>query len=222
MEHIAAFARSLVLTLAALLPVINPPGTAPIFLSLTPGASQAERTALSRRVAWYCLLLLVAATLIGSYVLAFFGLSISAVKMAGGLLVGASGWKLISSDQGIDANLTAATSVPTADDIGLRAFYPLTFPLTIGPGSISIAVTLGAGTHGSNVDTAFGLAGTMAGLTVAAALIFLCYGFATPVLKALGRTGTTVLLRLSAFILLAVGVQIFCAGLAERFGLVTP
>ncbi len=221
MEHIAAFVRSLVLTLAALVPVINPPGTAPIFLSMTPGMSVAARLALSRRVAWYCLLLLVAATLVGSYVLAFFGLSISAVKMAGGLLVGASGWKLISSDQSIDANLSAA-AMPSADEMGLRAFYPLTFPLTIGPGSISIAVTLGAGTHGSHVDTAFGLAGTMAGLCVAAGLVFLCYGFATPVLKALGRTGTTVLLRLSAFILLAVGVQIFCAGLAERFGLVTP
>ncbi len=219
MEHLATLARTLVLTLAALLPVINPPGSAPIFLSLTPGASAPTRLALARRVAFNSLLLLIGAMLVGSYVLAFFGLPVSVVRMAGGLLVGATGWRLISADQNTDVDLASGTPVPDADTIGLRSFYPLTFPLTIGPGSISVAVTLGAGTLGYNVDTAFRLLGTVLGLVVASVTIYLSYGFATPVLRSLGRTGTTVLLRLSAFILLALGVQIFCDGLAERFAL---
>jgi multiple antibiotic resistance protein len=219
MDHVTTAVGAVIFTLAALLPVINPPGSAPIFLSMTPGASEATRTALARRVAANSFLTLVAAMLVGSYVLAFFGLALSVVKIAGGLLVGATGWRLISADQGADADFASTTPVPGAEDIGRRSFYPLTFPLTIGPGSISISVTLGAGTHGYNVDSAFRIVGTITGLLVAAATIYLCYRFATPVLRALGTTGTTVLLRMSAFILLAVGVQIFCDGLAERFKL---
>jgi multiple antibiotic resistance protein len=219
MDHIGNFIRAAILTLAALLPVINPPGSAPIFLSMTPGADEATRTALAWRIASNSFLLLVAATLIGSYVLAFFGLPVSVVRMAGGLLVSATGWRLLSADQNTDTDLASATALPGVSDIRQRSFYPLTFPLTVGPGSISVSVTLGAGTHGVNVDTAFGLAGTVVGLSIAAAAIYLAYRFATPVLRALGGTGTTILLRLSAFILLAVGVQIFCDGLVERFAL---
>jgi multiple antibiotic resistance protein len=207
------------LAIAALLPVVNPPGCAPVFLSLTPGASDATRTLLARRLAINGSLLLVAAMLIGSYVLGFFGLSLSVVKIAGGLLVIATGWRLLNSEGASESASMAPKVAWAADEMTRRSFYPLTFPLTVGPGSLSVALTLGAGTRGPDVSVLIGVAGAMMGIAGVGLAIYLCYRFAGSVMAMLGATGTAVLLRLSAFILLAVGVEILCNGLGERFAM---
>jgi multiple antibiotic resistance protein len=207
------------LAIAALLPVVNPPGCAPVFLSLTPGASDATRTLLARRLATNGSLLLVAAMLIGSYVLGFFGLSLSVVKIAGGLLVIATGWRLLNSEGASESASMAPKVAWAADEMTRRSFYPLTFPLTVGPGSLSVALTLGAGTRGPDVSVLVGVAGAMMGIAGVGLAIYLCYRFAGSVMAMLGATGTAVLLRLSAFILLAVGVEILCNGLGERFAM---
>jgi multiple antibiotic resistance protein len=205
------------LTIATLLPIINPPGGAPIFLSLTPGASDTTRSLLARRVGLDSFLLLSVAMLIGSHVLSFFGLSLPVVKIAGGLLVVANGWRLINADASTDSRPVDASAAWGAEEIARRAFYPLTFPLTVGPGSLSVAVTLGAGSHMSGVSLLTGMFGSLAGITIVSFIVFLSYRFAYDVVRRLGSTGTVILLRLSAFILLAIGVEIFCAGLSERF-----
>ena len=210
------------LALAALLPVVNPPGCAPVFLSLTPGASNAIRALLARRLAINGSLLLVAAMLIGSYVLGFFGLSLSVVKIAGGLLVIATGWRLLNSEGASESASMAPKVAWAADEMTRRSFYPLTFPLTVGPGSLSVALTLGAGTRGPDVSVVVGVAGAMLGIAIVGLAIYLCYRFAGSVMAMLGATGTAVLLRLSAFILLAVGVEILCNGLGERFAMFAP
>ena len=216
------FFQSVALALAALLPIINPPGSSPIFLSMTVGASESTRTALARRVALNAILLLLAAMFVGSYVLLFFGLSLAVIKIAGGLLVISTGWYLIRGPEPQKSEQMAMSAQLSEQKIRDVGFYPLTFPLTIGPGAISVGVTLGAGNHVPGASTLVVTLGTTAGILIAAVTIYLCYRFATRVLTALGETGTTVVLRLSAFILLAVGVQIFCDGLAARFALFSP
>ena len=213
----SALLRTVAITLAALLPIINPLGSAPIFLSMTPGASESARQALARRVARNSLLMLVGATLVGSYVLNFFGLSLAVVKIAGGLLVIATGWHLIRDASTPDVKIVPASPAWSAAEIASKSFFPLTFPLTIGPGSVSVAITLGAGTRAPDLPVLLGVAGSIAGMAVVAIAIYLCYRYAGKVLDMLGENGTAVFLRLSAFILLAVGVQIFSDGLAERF-----
>jgi multiple antibiotic resistance protein len=221
-DTIAAFVRAVMLALAALLPIINPPGGAPIFLSMTPGASEPVRTALAARIARNSFVLLLGAMLIGSYVLIFFGLSLAVVKMAGGLLVIATAWHLIRAEESPDTTIVATSPAPSAEQIVSHGFYPLTFPLTIGPGSISVAVTLGANFRVRDVADVTGVLGAVAGIVLVAVAVYYCYRFASRLLRVLGRTGTVVMLRLSAFILLAVGVQIFCDGLVERFGVAIP
>jgi multiple antibiotic resistance protein len=108
------------------------------------------------------------------------------------------------------------TASPMRPDSGSHSFYPLTFPITIGPGSISVAMTLGAGARDA-VTSVTGLLGVALGILLVSATIYLCYRFAARLLRRLGRSGTGVLLRLSAFILLSIGVQILCDGVAERF-----
>lgn len=216
-DTITAFVSVVGLALAALLPLINPPGLAPIFLSMTPGASEPVRTALAARIARNSFVLLLAAMLIGSYVLIFFGLSLAVVKIAGGLLVIATAWHLVRAEQSPDSTIAAPSPAPTAEQIASHSFYPLTFPLTIGPGSISVAVTLGAGVRVRDVGDVTGVLGAMMGIVLVSSAVYLCYRFASRLLRVLGGTGTVVMLRLSAFILLSVGVKIFCDGLVERF-----
>lgn len=215
-ETITAFLGVVMLALAALLPIINPPGLAPIFLSLTPGVSDPVRTALARRIAWNSFALLVGALLVGSYVLILFGLSLAVIKIAGGLLVIATAWHLVRAEQSPDSGIVADPTT-SVEHIASQSFYPLTFPLTIGPGSISVAVTLGAGVRVRDVSDVTSVLGALTGILLVSSAVYLCYRFASRLLVALGKTGTVVLLRLSAFILLSVGVQILCDGLVERF-----
>ena len=141
-DLVAVFKSGLV-TIAALLPIVNPMGAAPIFLSMSADLPGAARRQLARLVARNAFVLLAAAMLVGSYVLQFFGISMPTVRVAGGLLVTANGWRLLNSEQTHDI-----PNPPVAEawerELAGRAFFPLTFPLTVGPGSISIAITLGA------------------------------------------------------------------------------
>ena len=214
-ETLTVLARVAAVTIVALVPLINPAGTAPIFLSLTNGESDRARSTLAIRIARNAFVLLTGAALGGSAVLRLFGLSLVEIRIAGGLLVMATAWHLMRTDQRPDATITAL-SRRDADGLTHATFYPLTFPVTIGPGSLAIAVTLGAG-GGDAAARAATLIGVIAGSVVVSLTIYLCYRFAARAARILGDAGTLVLFRLSAFILLAVGVKILADAVAERF-----
>ena len=213
-ETLTITIRVAAVTIVALVPLINPAGTAPIFLSLTNGISDRARGMLAARIARNAFVLLAAATLGGSSILRFFGLSLAEIRIAGSLLVIATAWHLMHAEQQPAAAITAL-SRRAANDQGHDAFYPLTFPVTIGPGSLAIAVTLGAG--GGDAARVATLLGAIAGSLVVSFTIYLCYRFAARAARLLGDAGTLVLFRLSAFILLAVGMKILIDGLDERF-----
>jgi len=206
--------EAIFVTLAALLPIVNPLGSAPIFLAYSSDLPPAARRQLAWVVARNALLLLVSAMLAGSHVLRFFGISIPIVRVAGGLVVLATGWKLLHEGDEPAAPDSALTG-PSQLETARRGFYPLTFPLTVGPGSISVAITLGAGAA-LELDRLAGLvkvAGSLIGAAIVSAAIYICYRSAPRLIAALGETGTSVFLRLSAFILLCVGVAIFWSGI---------
>lgn len=211
---LSGFLATALVTIAALIPITNPPGNAPIFISLTRGMGEAERASMARRVALSCFALLVAATFVGSYVLQFFDISLPVVRVAGGLLVAATAWRLLTAEGGSTSDAPSTTMEKTADEIAGRAFYPLSFPLTVGPGSISIAITLGAALPSRGALFASS-AGLIVGILVVCLAIYLAYRFATRFVRLLGETGTAVFLRLSAFILLCIGVQICWDGASE-------
>src|SRR5215475_5726039 len=146
--------RSVLVPILALLPIVNPLGSAPIFLSMSADLPNESRRTLARAVAWNAFLLLIAAMLIGSHVLAFFGISLPIVRVGGGLLVTANGWRMLNADEP-----PPDRRPPVADawerEVQRRAFYPLTFPLTVGPGSVSIAISIGASVPSSGTSAAF-------------------------------------------------------------------
>jgi multiple antibiotic resistance protein len=201
---------------AALLPIVNPFAGAPMFLALTGDCTPALRASLARRVARNAFLLLLGSVFVGNYVLAFFGLSVPVVQVAGGLIVCGLGWELLRQDSTAPNPEHAVGPDPV--EMRNRAFYPLTLPLTVGPGTISVAITIGANHSYGMRSLLVNSASELVGVTAIAATIFVCYRYADRMLRALGATGTSVMVRLSAFILLCIGVQIFWNGVSALIG----
>jgi multiple antibiotic resistance protein len=203
--------KVLFLIISALFPIVDPLTGAPIFLALTREYSQETRRALSQKVAADSFILMMGSYFIGSHVLGFFGISLPVVQVGGGLVVAATGWKLLTQND--TSRDTTRTSIQPQDAFK-QAFYPLTLPLTVGPGSISVAITLGANsTHRYGVHVLIILAAIIA-MALIAASIFICYAFAGRLVKVLGDTGVTVTIRLSAFLLVCIGVQIMWNGVS--------
>jgi multiple antibiotic resistance protein len=213
------FMETMVLAAAALLPIVNPLGGAPIYLAKTIDLDDAQHRDLSKRVARNCLLLLLASTLVGAYVLDFFGISIPVVQVGGGLVVCSIAWTLLNESDSPATLVQDAARALTPADLSRRAFYPLTMPLTVGPGSISVAITLGANQPRGVRDLVVTALGHVAGITIVALIIYLCYRYADAVLRKLGDVGTIVVAKLTAFILLCIGVQIFWNGASTLTGI---
>jgi multiple antibiotic resistance protein len=216
MQLALLFGKSFLFVLAALLPILNPAATAPIFLALTEGASPQTRAVLARRIARNMFMLMVGAMLIGSYVLDLFGISLPIVRVGGGLIVAANGWRLLNaSHSGSDSRRALAEGF-TAEHARRQAYYPLTFPISCGPGSIAAAITIGVTLHEDQpLRSLVRMSGGVLALLASGIVLFLAFRYALQLLKPLGEAGTVVFLRLSAFILLCLGVQIVWDGLSE-------
>jgi multiple antibiotic resistance protein len=205
-------AKTVLLIVSTLFPIVNPLGGSPIFLSLTREYSSGARWLLARQIALNSFFLLIGSFLIGTHILAFFGISLPVVQVGGGLLVISSGWTMLKEKDEDDR--TAASREVEVKDIFRQAFYPLTVPLTVGPGAISAAITLGANTpHQFGAGLLITLA-AVAGSLIIALTIVLCYGFAERLAQLLGATGMSVIMRLSSFLLVCIGVQIFWNGVS--------
>src|ERR1700683_868591 len=175
---------------------------------MTVGFTHEERKRMAKAVAINGFLLLIASVLIGAYVLDLFGLSIPTVQVAGGIVVCGVAWSLLNSPNSPPPIQHIGSTGASPEDLSQRAFYPMTMPLTVGPGSISVALTLGANPPaGIRALLATALAHVI-GILIVAISIYLCYCYADRILQKLGATGTSVVVRLSAFILLCIGVQI--------------
>jgi multiple antibiotic resistance protein len=229
LDNLQLFFHTVLLAIGALLPIVDPLAGAPIFHELTSGADARERAATAKAVALDSFLLLLASTFVGAYVLDFFGLSIPAVQVAGGIVVCAMGWSLLNKPEMPDAASRAAAEAADTVPRNFRrsAFYPLTMPLTVGPGSISVAITIGANPSPDVRSLLITAAGHAVGALAIALAIYLCYRYADALVTKLGETGRVVVTRLSAFLLLCIGVQIGWNGiralLASTFpGAVSP
>lgn len=219
-DYASAFGRSFFLAFATLLPILNPPAIAPIFLTLTDGASHATRIDLARRVTINATLLMIGSLIAGNVVLGFFGISLAAVRVGGGLLVIYSGWRLVNSADADTDGKAQMARVFTPEIARARAFYPLAFPICVGPGCISAAITVGAslrGQHPSPLLSAIQYTGALPGLLAVGWILFLCLRFGEPLLSKLGANGTAVFMRMSAFVLLCLGVQICWDGAHDLF-----
>ena len=203
--------KSVLLMLSALFPIVNPLGGSPVFLSLTREYQASTRRILARRVALNSFVLLIGSSFIGTHILNFFGISIPVVQAGGGLIVISNGWAMLKRNEEGERERDVRRNVKR-DDPFKNAFYPLTLPLTVGPGSISVAITLGANIpHHLGANILPILSAVIASFLVAVS-IYVCYGFADRLAAVVGESGMSIIMRLSSFLLVCIGVQILWNG----------
>jgi multiple antibiotic resistance protein len=213
-DPLGDLAKYTLLVVGALFPIVNPIGNTPIFLTLTRGLSGRGRAALARMISLNGLVLILASIFIGTHILAFFGISLPVVQVGGGLVVISTGWALLRQPN--DDGAAGSGSRPECNeaDYSRQAFYPLTLPLTVGPGTISVAITVGANRpEGSEWRWPL-IGGMVLGSALIAASIYLSYRFAERIGRTLGDSAMNVIIRLSSFILVCIGVQILWNGLS--------
>jgi len=184
-------AKSILLVVSALLPIVDPIGDAPVFLLLTRDYAAETRRVLARRIAVDSFILMIASFTLGAHVLSFFGISLPVVQVGGGLIVISSGWAMLNQKDAADR--PASRTVTCADALS-QAFYPLTLPLTVGPGSISVAITLGANAPQHLGPNLLVILAAAIGSAFIAVTIYLCYGYADLLANKIGPTGTNVIL----------------------------
>jgi len=202
---------------SALFPIVDPIGGSPVFLSLTRDYTPEIRKLLARAIAFNSFILMVASFTIGSHVLSFFGISLPVVQVGGGLIVMSAGWAMLNQkDAPHDRGPVSRNIAP--HDVLKDAFYPLTLPLTVGPGSISVAITLGANEPHQLRANLVAILAAAIGSAFVAATIYLCYGFADRLGAIIGPTGMNVVLKLTAFLLVCIGVQILWNGASQLLG----
>lgn len=209
---------ALLLAFPALFSIVNPIAGAFIFREATADRTHEERVKLARRVGLYSLLVMLVALWAGSYVLALFGVTIAALRIAGGIVLALFAWELLGAPEkreGRKQEQAADAGSAVAEDV---AFFPLTLPFTTGPGTIAVAVALGAGHPRVSGAWAGFYAGTGLAAAAMAGAIWLTYANADRLSDLLGRTGSKTVTRLSAFMLFCIGVQMLITGVEDVLG----
>ena len=198
------------LAFPALFSIVNPVGAAITFHQVTEGRS--DRHQLAWRIALNALLILLGSLLLGSYILNFFGVSLGALRVAGGLVVAIRAWQLLMQPEVQEHRKTnaAAPAEHGHEDV---AFFPLTMPFTTGPGAISVAIALASQRPADGNGVLEFFAGVSIAAILVALLVGISYRWSGKVLALLGASGARVMSRLVAFLLLCVGVQIITSGL---------
>jgi multiple antibiotic resistance protein len=212
--------KTFLLAFTALFSIVNPLSGTFIFFGATREFEDRVRASMSRWVAIYAFFIVAASLYIGAYVLSFFGISIPVLRVAGGIVVSMSGWQMLNAPDATEQRRSEAPSPHSIDAPPSRlAFYPLTMPLTTGPGTISVAISLGAGRPtGFRASSLEFFLETLAAVVLLAVVVYVSYRNSARFAHLLGATGTTIVVRLSAFLLFCIGIQVFWNGAAELLG----
>jgi len=209
------YIKIILLTFAALFPVINPLGGSLIFLNLTQGLANITLNKLAKQIGLNTFILLLIVLLSGSWILSFFGITLPIVQIGGGFVVASLAWKVLNQPikDGDDDEKKVKYSDKSVKEM---AFFPLTMPLTAGPGAIAATLTVGAHeTHKRLIDTVMGQIYSAIGILLVAISVWFCYRYAERITSKLGEAGTRVIMRLSAFINFCIGLQIACNGFQD-------
>ena len=196
----------------ALFPAVNPVGSAFIVDPLLTGLNHTQRRAATKKIAFYCLIICTVSIIAGSYILKLFGISIPIVQLCGGIMICRMGWQLLTSEDGIQKG-NKETARPSGEVENIL-FYPISFPMTTGAGTISVLLTLSA--HGEDTDMSkhlVKLGALFIAIILICILIYICYVNTPRLIKRLGPRGEQIVNKLSAFLVFCIGMQIASTGI---------
>lgn len=210
------FLQGLLLVPLTLLPIMNPLSTASVFVATVGGRTESAKR-LARQVAINAFVVLVCAMLVGTYVLSAFGISLPVVRIGGGLLVAATGWRMLGArEESVQTTVAEEAAAMSNEEVMRRSFLPMTFPLTTGPGTIAACIALGAKVPADNpLHYLLGATTAVCGALIVVSLLYLILRHSVAVVRRLGPTGALVLQQLMAFILLCIGIELLWGGIVE-------
>ena len=212
MTELLYFLHLLVSGIIALFAPVNPIGTALVVNPFFEQLDQAGRHHAASKVTTYCLGLCLTVLLVGSWFFKLFGISLPVVQLAGGIVICHMGWQLL----GTTSSPLDASSAPTPppDDLEDRLFYPIAFPMTTGPGTVAVLLTLSANAHASRESTYLANLGALVvAVLITCLMVYLSLAYTPAFLKRIGPRGGMVLNRISAFLVFCVGLQIAVDGI---------
>jgi multiple antibiotic resistance protein len=201
------------LAFSALLPLVNPLGDALVFLSLVGSAPPAVYHALARKIAISTTIFLITIEAGGTLLLKFFGISLPVVQVSGGLALAAMGWKLLNQEEPDKKEKPPDMNGPDMRSLEQKVFYPFTFPITAGPGCVVVMVTLSAHASGKAfLPSVIAHAGIVIAVALLSFAVYFSYGHAPTITARISPQTAHGILRLIAFVLLCIGVQITSNG----------
>jgi multiple antibiotic resistance protein len=213
----AEFAQFFALSFSALFPLINPLGSSLVFLGMVGVTTGDVYRTLARKIAVSTMLFLLAIDVAGAAILKVFGISLPVVQLAGGLVVAAMGWSLLNQKEAGPHDQAPVQTDSAA--LQKKVFYPFTFPVTAGPGTLVVMLTLSAhATKGRFVDIAFAQLGVLTGTALMCCAVFIAYAYAPKITAKVSPSTAHGILRVIAFVLLCIGVQIAWNGLSSLIG----
>ena len=204
MQPVSHFWELILGTVIALLPIINPFASTPVFLAITEGDTELQRERQARRGCLYRVAIVVLSLIGGTFIMNFFGISIPGLRIAGGLLVSGIGLSMLSSR-------TPAQEERERDAARAKrdiSFTPLAMPMLSGPGSI--AVTIG---FTSLAETPLDYAAIILGIIVVAFISYLVLRISSRIVQVIGINGMSALTKIMGFLLLCIGIQFVVNGL---------
>jgi multiple antibiotic resistance protein len=211
--HVGELSKFFGLAFSALLPLVNPLGDALVFLSLVGSAPPAVYRALARRIAISTTIFLITIEAGGTLLLKFFGISLPVVQISGGLALAAMGWKLLNQEEPDEKEKLPDIDGPDMRSLEQKVFYPFTFPITAGPGCIVVMVTLSAHASGKAfLPSVMAHAGIVIAVVLLSVAVYFCYGHAPTITARISAQTAHGILRIIAFVLLCIGVQITSNG----------
>lgn len=202
---------------AALFPLVNPLGTALIVEPHLSELSRVQRVRASFLISLYSLSVCLFSIYLGVQIFSFFGISIPAVQISGGLLIAKMGFEVLYGANNLDSSQSKDAQREEVEVWGkteLKLFYPLAFPMTTGAGTISVLLTLAANSgHRFDIQHFGRLAAISLGSLFMCILVFFCYAYSNLIFSRVGAKGASILNRISGFLTICIGIQIFINGL---------
>jgi len=214
MDDLHTFLHLAVAGIIALFAPVNPVGTALVVNPFFEHLSDRERQRAASKVTTYCLLLCLAVIFAGSWLFKLFGISLPVVQLAGGIVICHMGWLLLGNDNKASDSAASQAAAPVPTDLEDRLFYPIAFPMTTGPGTVAVLLTLSANGHATRGSTYLANLGALVvAVLLTCLMVYVCLAYAPAFLKRIGPKGGMVLNRISAFLVFCVGLQIATDGI---------
>jgi multiple antibiotic resistance protein len=201
----------------ALFPVVNPVGTALILSGMTTGTDPAVWKSISRKIATYTFLVLTFFYLFGSLILQLFGITIPVVQVSGGLVLAVMGWQMLNGNPG-DSSSADGGLHDTGTSIAVKAFYPYTFPITVGPGGLAVAMTFGAHVHRGTTTGLAERVGGVSGTFAMCAAVYFCYVNLQYITTKIPPAAVKAISKMLAFFVICIGVEILWEGIQALKG----